>query len=402
MIQTAALILLVIVCLGLLVVHRSFVKVRTDFTEEVTQTLLGLDHTTHPNWVVCGMMGSGKTTFARAVAMKTGLPHVHIDRFPSKDAVVEAIKNYEDKGWIAEANPWQIPDYVYEQATLIVFLDFDNAVNYVRLFLRYFKVWKEEGFSFSGFKRHIFHKCCMDLGRIVYLHGKANREKWRNQGLTSANVDTSRALLLRCVSPAELELVFGSLTSPFHEKIQNSKKPKIILLAGPAGAGKSSLARRIAENGNWIQLSEDRVWSELNKAPHTPRTSEEMAIVQQKTMAYLLEELEKNNRVVLEFIVYEDPPRPILFYQNALLELGIPYQTRILRPEVEEILRRQSSRGNRHDVEVDIATRTRNAALQVGCLNSELIDPNWVVNSTGLSLEETYLRFFKDILENES
>lgn len=174
---------------------------------------------------------------------------------------------------------------------------------------------------------------------------------------------------------------------------------KVILLVGPAGAGKTSMGQRIARVPTWTHLSEDLVWNELNKAAHTPRTPEEKAIVQPRTLAYLEAELNKGNNIVLEFIIYEDPPQPLIFYQAALKKLGVPFQTRALRPSLEEILIRQTARGNRHDRELDVQLRRENAALQIRCLSSDKIDQKWVIDSSGMSIEQIYQDYFADLVE---
>ena len=39
-------------------------------------------------------------------------------------------------GWVAEAKPWQIPPEVWSKVGVILFLDYDNCVNYLRLLSR--------------------------------------------------------------------------------------------------------------------------------------------------------------------------------------------------------------------------------------------------------------------------
>lgn len=177
---------------------------------------------------------------------------------------------------------------------------------------------------------------------------------------------------------------------------------KVILIAGPAGSGKTSMGQRIGKEEGWFHLSEDRVWDELTRDPHTPRTEAEKAIVQARAVEYIQAELRKGHSVVLEFIVYDDPPQPILFYQAQLVRLGVPVHTKILRPAVEELLARQDNRGNSHDRERERAERRANAEHQVRCLSSEHIDPAWVVDSSASSLEDVYRRHFAGLVERKT
>jgi len=47
---------------------------------------------------------------------------------------------------------------------------------------------------------------------------------------------------------------------------------KVLLIAGPAGSGKTSMGQRVAKVDGWYHLPEDRVWDELPREPHTART----------------------------------------------------------------------------------------------------------------------------------
>ena len=181
-----------------------------------------------------------------------------------------------------------------------------------------------------------------------------------------------------------------------------SPDQKVILIAGPAGAGKTSIGKRIGSVDKWFHLSEDRIWDELPRDPHTARTESEKAIVQSRAIELIKSELRKGNSVALEFIVYDDPPQPIIFYQTQLASLGVPHYTKVLRPSVEDILARQDTRGNSHDREREVADRRANAEHQVRCLSGEHINPAWVVDSSAISLEDVYHKHFVDLVETKS
>jgi adenylate kinase family enzyme len=186
------------------------------------------------------------------------------------------------------------------------------------------------------------------------------------------------------------------------EKLVLSPEQTVILIAGPAGSGKTSMGRRIGSEDGWFHLSEDRVWDELPRDPHTARTEAEKAIVQARAVEYIKAKLRGGRSVVLEFIVYDNPPQPIIFYQAQLAKLGVPVHTKVLHPTVDEILARQDTRGNSHDRERELAERRANAEHQLRCLSSEHIDPSWVVDSTTISLEDLYRRHFAKLVETNS
>jgi len=173
---------------------------------------------------------------------------------------------------------------------------------------------------------------------------------------------------------------------------------KVLLIAGPAGSGKTTMGTRIGRVAGWSHISEDSVWEELPREPHTARTEAEKAIVQHRTLGYLQAELRQGQSVVLEFIVYDHPPQPILFYRDALEKLRVPVHIKVLRPALQDILARQAFRANTHDRESPLATRKANAEHQLFCLHSDFIQPDWVVDSSGLSVEEVYARYFASIV----
>ena len=111
-----------VISLGL---RRSFARVRPGFVDVVRQELGAAPPR---KWIVGGMMGAGKSTFARSLAERIGVPHIEIDRYglpptgSTEGEVLEAIALAQD-GWIAEANPWQIPTALAQEADVVVFLD---------------------------------------------------------------------------------------------------------------------------------------------------------------------------------------------------------------------------------------------------------------------------------------
>ena len=175
--------------------------------------------------------------------------------------------------------------------------------------------------------------------------------------------------------------------------------PSVILIAGPAGAGKTTMAKRIGNEPGWVALSEDEFWNHLPREPHTFRTDVEKAIVQGMVADAAIEHLERGERVAIEFIVYEDPPQPIQFYAFILTEAGYQVVVRVLRPSVAALLERQAKRGNAHDTEVSVDIRRGFAEQQVRCLNSQAIEAKWVIDSSELSIDDVYATYFAHLIE---
>lgn len=169
------------------------------------------------------MMGSGKTTLARWLASTWDIPHIEIDHFRSRDDVVREITDVQGSGWVAEANPWQVPPEVWNRADWIVFLDFDNIVNYWRLICRGLADWRSDGRLWSGFREHVIDGAIKDLCRIVYLYGEPNRDSWREKGMGGEACTHDRCL--RCISPAEVRSLCAEVIPKWIPSTKGDRRP---------------------------------------------------------------------------------------------------------------------------------------------------------------------------------
>jgi adenylate kinase family enzyme len=178
-----------------------------------------------------------------------------------------------------------------------------------------------------------------------------------------------------------------------------SDAPTVILIAGPGGAGKTTTAARIAQHPLWDHLCEDDYWARIKEGRPWGelRTPEEQRVVQRQVQEKMLALIGEGRKVVLEFILYETPPRPLLNYQDVLRSRRIPFESRLLRPHVDEVLRRMRSRGRPRDA--DVEKRRREVAQQLSCLEPPHIEAKWLLDTTDLRLEEVYQRHFRHLVE---
>ena len=178
------------------------------------------------------------------------------------------------------------------------------------------------------------------------------------------------------------------------------RKPHVLLLAGPGGAGKTSTAARIAQHPHWEHVCEDDYWVKIKEGRPWGelRTPAEQRIVQSEVVERVLGLVTRRKNVVLEFILYEDPPHPLLNYQRVLASHDIPFTTRILRPSADAVLRRMKLRGRPRDA--DLEKRRVQAEHQLRCLASPCIQTAWLIDTSDISLEEVYARYFQAIVED--
>lgn len=183
--------------------------------------------------------------------------------------------------------------------------------------------------------------------------------------------------------------------------MSQTNSPKVILLTGPAGTGKTSLSERIAQHADWVCVSEDRFWEAI-KYGHPAgemRTAAEQKSVQASVLENVIALVASGKNVVLEFIVYEDPPRPLIVYINGLADQGIRTIVRVLKPTVAAILERQKARGREDDTNIELATA--NARHQTRRLESAYIQLDWVVDNSRTTLEDAYAKWFSPIVEDK-
>jgi adenylate kinase family enzyme len=121
--------------------------------------------------VVIGTSGAGKTTLARAIAVRTGHPHIEIDainwqagwrdisRYDPPEFVRRVTVAIQAEAWVADGNYGLARDGLWRRATHLVWLDYERPVVMRRVIIR-------------------------SLARVIQRDelwvGTGNRERWRH------------------------------------------------------------------------------------------------------------------------------------------------------------------------------------------------------------------------------
>lgn len=177
---------------------------------------------------------------------------------------------------------------------------------------------------------------------------------------------------------------------------------KVILITGPAGSGKTSLTERIVQNEDWVHVSEDVHWVEIKKDRPVDegRTPDEQRIVQSAVVLQIEALLSKGKSIVLEFINYENPPKPLMYYFESLQQVCHDTLVKVLRPSKTAIMARKNIRGRADDQDYEQALHnTRN---QLASLDSSYIEAEWVVDTSSVTVEEAYTTHFRSFVENSA
>ncbi len=170
-----------------------------------------------------------------------------------------------------------------------------------------------------------------------------------------------------------------------------NKNPKeVLIVIGPTGSGKTSLASYAAKKLGWHHIEEDDYWMK-NGWRNQRRTVEHELIVQQQVSELLQKRHEAGEGVVLEFILYKHPPNPLTAYTEFLDKHSISYRVIALRPRFEEIIKRIEHRGRKADLD-DLEDCRQDVKNQIQCLEANNIKPTQIIDSTSMTVSEIFQR----------
>ena len=114
-------------------------------------------------------------------------------------------------------------------------------------------------------------------------------------------------------------------------------------------------------------------------------------------MRQVRELLEHGKNVVLEFINYENPPRPLIFYYEELQKRQSNILVGVLRPSESVIMDRKKIRGREDDQDIEL--EWKNTRHQLACLESSYIKSEWIIDNSDLTVEEVYRKYILAFVE---
>lgn len=164
--------------------------------------------------LIIGCPGAGKTTFARKLATKTGLPLVHLDKFyhdvhfdykNDTEAWRAKVRSLvSEKYWIIDGNYKSTFDIRMPQADTILFLDYPTWLTVVRAYKRRFHFRKtvRQDMPASWQER-------LDLEFLRFI--LSYRRSVRPQVLALLEDYNKGRKIYRCSSPKEAEMLLQSM-----------------------------------------------------------------------------------------------------------------------------------------------------------------------------------------------
>lgn len=178
-------------------------------------------------------------------------------------------------------------------------------------------------------------------------------------------------------------------------------KKNLILITGPSGGGKTALAEYISEKRGYIMVSEDIFWGEFTKDRIDYdgfRTEEEEVIIRAQVTEHINKLLEEDKDVVLEFILYCEPPRPLIAYTEAF-ETRANIIVAVLNPSADSVVTRKLKRGRGNENNTNIAEETKYIENWRKLIKTPYIKKEWIIDNNNLTVEETFRKIFDNIRE---
>lgn len=165
--------------------------------------------------------------------------------------------------------------------------------------------------------------------------------------------------------------------------------PRVLLLTGTCGSGKSTIAERLGARPGWAHVSEDAIWASCigrdRGAPGTPEHRAKRRLVHAIAFAAIRAGIACRGRVVVDATVHEAPPESYEEYRAFFRREEIPWALRVLHPELDVAVARDAARDGSH------AGRTRVESLWTN-FAARAFPAAWYLDTSRDTPEETVRR----------
>lgn len=118
---------------------------------------------------------------------------------------------------------------------------------------------------------------------------------------------------------------------------------KVLILSGPGGSGKTTIAKLLVKQCGFVYLDGDKEDTEFfpNGKQWLPENSEKLSLAHDKILKKAKELFDAGNNVVIDYIIFG---RYMEFFQKFRREFRDNLEVKILFPSTEEMVRRDKKR----------------------------------------------------------
>lgn len=165
---------------------------------------------------------------------------------------------------------------------------------------------------------------------------------------------------------------------------------KVLILTGPGGSGKTTIADMLVERGGFIKVNGDNLDTEFfpNGGQWLPENSEKLRQAHDK----IFTEVKKlfndgKNNVVLDYIIFGNY---LEFFEKFKKEFGNNLKIKVLLSTKDEIIRRDKER----ECWTTGAERIKTVYAELEAIKNVVGEDNFV-DTTGKNSDETFEKYFR-------
>ncbi len=126
--------------------------------------------------------------------------------------------------------------------------------------------------------------------------------------------------------------------------------PRVLLLTGTCGSGKSTVAQCLAERHGWVRVSEDEVWrAHFHRRRGEPGSAEHRrrrGIVRSEVLSRVRAVVGAGRDVVVDATVHEATPDSLGDYAQLFERAGLGWSIRVLHPRLDVAVARDAQRAD--------------------------------------------------------
>jgi predicted kinase len=167
------------------------------------------------------------------------------------------------------------------------------------------------------------------------------------------------------------------------------KMPRVLLLTGTCGSGKTTIATLLAEQAGWTHINEDNIWHNCFGKNRGQFLSDEHRLKRQRVHNIVLEQLlwslHSGRDVVIDATVHESPPEAYEEYQRMFEAHEIEWSIRVLHPRLEVAMARDARRTCWSVGEKGVKELREK-------FNKGMVNAEWYVDNSDETAEETLSR----------
>jgi len=166
---------------------------------------------------------------------------------------------------------------------------------------------------------------------------------------------------------------------------------KVLILTGPGGSGKSTIAELLVKNCGYVLVDGDQLDTEFfpNGNQWLPENKEDLLKVHNKILFETKKHFDQGKKIVVDYIIFGDY---LGFLKKFKKEFGDDFVIKVLFPSEREIIDRDIKR----ECYTTGAERIKIVRKEFEKIRNKIGEENFI-NTSGQTPEETFDKYFKQM-----